>query len=196
MEWYLSALKKYAEFNGRSRRTEFWMFQLINLLVSFVVGFLSGVLFGESGLILANLYSLAVLLPTIAVGVRRMHDTGRSGWWILLPIANIVFWAEDSQLGDNKYGPNPKVVASAPVETSSLQRTHPHLFPTVSSVVASVQEPMLSPTTNLTAVPILSSQTAKSSLEIELEKAAKLLEDQLIDEEEYRTLKKKIIERS
>ncbi|MBK5549174.1 MULTISPECIES: DUF805 domain-containing protein [unclassified Pseudomonas] len=103
---YLEVLKKYAVFTGRASRREYWMFILINLGVAIVLGVIDAVL-GAKGII-SNFYSLAVFLPSIAAAIRRMHDTNRSGWWILLPIVNIVFLAQDSQPGDNRFGPNPK----------------------------------------------------------------------------------------
>ncbi|MBL4624308.1 MAG: DUF805 domain-containing protein, partial [Flavobacteriales bacterium] len=77
MNWYLLVLTKYVDFNGRARRKEYWMFQLFNFIVSFCLGFLGG--FADLP-ILSTIYSVAVLLPSIAVGVRRMHDVGKSGW--------------------------------------------------------------------------------------------------------------------
>jgi len=113
MSWYLEVLKKYAVFSGRARRKEFWMFYLINAIISVTLTFIEG-LAGSPGVV-AGLYSLAVLLPFIAVGVRRLHDTNRSGRWmliVLIPFIGIivlfVFMAQDSQPGDNQYGPNPK----------------------------------------------------------------------------------------
>lgn len=114
MNWYVEVMRKYAVFQGRARRKEYWMFFLFNILIAFGLGFamafLSAMLgFGQS---VANatstLYSLAVLVPGIAVGVRRMHDIGRSGWWILFPIVNLVMFCLNSQSGENEYGPNPK----------------------------------------------------------------------------------------
>ena len=113
MEWYLKVIKQYADFNGRARRTEFWMFVLFNIIISGVLTFVDE-LIGTS-YILSGLYALFVLIPGLAVAVRRLHDTGRSGWWIfinLVPLIGtiwlIVLWAQDSQPGDNEYGPNPK----------------------------------------------------------------------------------------
>jgi uncharacterized membrane protein YhaH (DUF805 family) len=117
MDWYLGVLKKYAEFKGRARRREFWMFALFNFIISLVLSIIDRVIGNpEMGLgILGTLYALAVLLPSLAVGVRRLHDTGRSGWWLLIGlipciglIVLIIFTVEDSQAGDNQYGPNPK----------------------------------------------------------------------------------------
>lgn len=114
MDWYLTVLKKYADFNGRARRKEYWMFFLFNLIISFVIGFIFGFIgaFIGVGAALSNftsiIYSLALLIPSIAVAVRRMHDIGRSGWWILFPIVNLVFLVTEGQPIDNEYGPNPK----------------------------------------------------------------------------------------
>ena len=123
MNHYLTVLKKYAVFSGRATRSEFWFFVLFNIIISFVLGFIDGMIGGpgtkESIGILGSIYSLAVLLPSIGVTVRRLHDTNRSGWWILiglLPIIGgivlIIFAAMDST-ADNKYGPNPKGMRTA-----------------------------------------------------------------------------------
>ena len=119
MNWYLDVLKnKYALFEGRARRQEYWMFMLFNIIVFVVLDVLMMVLadsfLGKVFGILYLLYWLAVLCPGIAVGVRRLHDTNRSGWWMLLgivPLANIallVFMCLDSTPGNNDHGPNPK----------------------------------------------------------------------------------------
>lgn len=108
MEWYLEVLKKYAVFTGRSRRKEFWMFALIHLIIMVVLGWVSEVL--------SSIYSLAVLLPAIGVSIRRLHDTGKRGWWLLLhfipvigTIILIIFFVQDSEEDANEYGPNPKL---------------------------------------------------------------------------------------
>ncbi|UGY90294.1 DUF805 domain-containing protein [Streptomyces gobiensis] len=114
MHWYVDVLKKYAVFNGRARRQEYWMFALISLVISIVLTIVDAVL--GTGFIV-GLYSLAVLLPSLAVGVRRLHDTDRSGWWLLIaliPLVGViillVFLASDSTPQENSYGPNPKQV--------------------------------------------------------------------------------------
>jgi uncharacterized membrane protein YhaH (DUF805 family) len=110
MEWYIKVLKNYAEFTGRASRKEYWMFALFNIIISIGLGVLGGVLQNATRTnqgILGNIYSLAVLVPSIAVAIRRMHDTGRSGWWCIVPIANLIFACESSQPGSNKYGSNP-----------------------------------------------------------------------------------------
>jgi len=116
MSWYLAVLKKYAVFGGRARRKEYWMFVLVNALIA--VGL--GVLDGDQG-VLAGLYSLAVLVPSLAVSVRRLHDTNRSGWWLLIaliPLAGaivlLVFTLQDSDRIENRYGPSPKYIVGYP----------------------------------------------------------------------------------
>ena len=90
------------------------MFFLFNLIIAIILGFASGFIGAALGLgmTISNIpniiYDLAILIPGIAVAVRRMHDIGRSGWWIILPLVNLVFLCLDSQPGQNEYGPNPK----------------------------------------------------------------------------------------
>lgn len=108
MQWYGDVFKKYATFAGRAERKEFWYFTLINALVVVALAIVDNLL-GLSAT-LQNLYTLAVFLPSIAVAARRMHDTGRSGWWQLLPIVNIVFFAQEGNAGSNKYGDDPKAL--------------------------------------------------------------------------------------
>lgn len=114
MNWYIAVLKNYVGFSGRARRKEYWMFFLFNIIVSFV---LAGIDMALGMQFLYSIYSLAVLLPSIAVAIRRMHDTGRTGWWILINfipligfIIFIIFACQDSEPGSNDYGPNPKEV--------------------------------------------------------------------------------------
>jgi len=119
MEWYLAVLKNYVGFEGRARRKEFWMFTLVNFIVYIVLNILSsfiGIL-----AVLGFLYSLGTLLPSLAVSVRRLHDTGRCGWWVLIGFVPLIGWLVmlyfcvlDSQPGANEYGPNPKEDGQAP----------------------------------------------------------------------------------
>jgi uncharacterized membrane protein YhaH (DUF805 family) len=111
MNWFLTVLKKYAVFSGRARRKEYWMFVLFYTLIYIALAFVTGYVGGAalSGIVIM-VYSLAMFIPSISVGVRRMHDIGRSGWWILFPIVNLVFLFLDSQAEENEYGPNPKMV--------------------------------------------------------------------------------------
>jgi uncharacterized membrane protein YhaH (DUF805 family) len=123
MNWYIGVLKKYAVFSGRARRKEYWMFVLINLLIGLALGIISmplGLTSENGNSVLTTLYSLAVLLPNIAVAVRRLHDTDRSGWWFFISfipllgfIVMLVFMVTDSTPGDNRYGPNPKAAAAS-----------------------------------------------------------------------------------
>ena len=99
---YIDALRHYAVFTGRATRSSFWTFFFINIAVEFVMGFIEGFL--DMPGIASSLFYFAILIPTIAVGVRRMHDVDRSGWWVLLPIGNIIFWAEEGSRGTNQYG--------------------------------------------------------------------------------------------
>ncbi len=116
MSWYIKVLSNYANFEGRARRKEYWMFFLFNLIIAVLIGFITGYIGGVlgKGTSINNaaslIYNLAIFLPSLGVAIRRMHDTGRSGWWILLPFANLVFLCFDSEPGTNKYGPNPKMI--------------------------------------------------------------------------------------
>ncbi len=122
MNWYLVVLKKYAVFSGRARRKEYWMFTLFSTIIACVLGFIEGIVGiapEANQSILAGIYTLAVLIPTIAVSVRRIPDTGRSGLWVLIGlvpligvIVLIVFMVQDSQQGDNQYGSNPKMATT------------------------------------------------------------------------------------
>jgi uncharacterized membrane protein YhaH (DUF805 family) len=124
VNWYLQVLQKYAVFSGRARRKEYWIFGLIHAVVAYglkgadlLIGrFHPSYTFG----MLWILYVFATFIPLLAVSVRRLHDTNRSGWWFamfLIPIANLilffVFMTEDSQPGENRFGPNPKSEVAA-----------------------------------------------------------------------------------
>ena len=113
MNWYLKVLKHYADFNGRARRQEYWMFVLFNIIFAFVAGALDAAL-GSWGAI-GGLYGLALLIPGLAVSVRRLHDIGKSGWMLLIALIPLIgtIWliillATDSTPGNNQYGNNPK----------------------------------------------------------------------------------------
>jgi uncharacterized membrane protein YhaH (DUF805 family) len=100
-------MENYANFNGRARRKEYWMFFLVNLIIGFILGFVAG-LISPSLTIIGNIYSLAVLVPGIAVAIRRMHDVDKSGWFILIPFYNIYLACQDGTTGPNQYGLDPK----------------------------------------------------------------------------------------
>jgi uncharacterized membrane protein YhaH (DUF805 family) len=134
MNWYLGVVKKYAVFKGRARRTEYWMFVLVNCIICIVLALLisipsvisyavTGQPSAVSGIfaILLWLFSLAMLLPGLAVSVRRLHDTNRSGFFLfmsLIPLAGsiilLVFLIQEGSSGDNRFGPDPR--GSAPAE--------------------------------------------------------------------------------
>ena len=115
MDMFIKVVRdNYANFEGRARRNEYWMFTLIVVIINIGTSVLDGVLFPEQRLI-SNLFSLAIVVPSVAVGARRLHDTGKSGWWQLLYILVIIGWipliiflAKDSDIGDNDYGPSEK----------------------------------------------------------------------------------------
>jgi uncharacterized membrane protein YhaH (DUF805 family) len=123
MKWYLDALKKYAVFSGRASRKEYWYFLLFNIIISValaVVDGITGSFSADAGMgLLGGVYTLAVLIPGLAAAVRRLHDTDRSGWWLLFAfvpfiggIVLLVFLVQDSQPGANQHGANPKEAAA------------------------------------------------------------------------------------
>lgn len=109
MNWYIAVLKKYAVFSGRASRSEFWFFVLFNIIVSIILGIVDGI--AQTNGLIGNIYSLAVLLPSLAVGIRRIHDSGKSGWFILVPFYNLYLYIIDGTHGENKYGPRPTATA-------------------------------------------------------------------------------------
>lgn len=104
MNWYLKVLKNYVGFDGRARRKEYWMFFLFNMIICIVLSVIPKI--GES---LNSIYSLAILLPSIAVAIRRMHDVGKSGWFILIPFYNLYLCIIEGEKGANQYGEDPKL---------------------------------------------------------------------------------------
>ncbi len=120
MKWYLEVLRKYGVFDGRAHRTEFWMFTLVSVIVSLVLTIVDVVIgtYGGYGGLLSGLYGLAVVVPSLAVGARRLHDIGRSGWWqliVLIPLIGaivlIVWWATAGVRAPNEHGPDPWAAA-------------------------------------------------------------------------------------
>lgn len=157
MNYYLAVLKKYAIFDGRAQRAEYWYFVLFNVIVMFLLSMLDTVLGisadPEDG-ILSGIYQLAVLIPSIAVGIRRMHDVNKSGWFILIPIYNFILAVTDGTPGDNRYGQNPKgqvspvsapssepVQVPAPEPTPEPTQTSQPVDPNVSQGENSNEEP-------------------------------------------------------
>ena len=123
MNWYLRVLNQYSDFNGRARRKEYWMFALVNFIISLaIIGIDNalGLSFNYTGNISGagvfnSIYNLLILIPSLAVTVRRLHDVGKSGWMLLIGLIPLVgaIWLlilllRDSEAGENKYGPNPK----------------------------------------------------------------------------------------
>ena len=105
MNWYLKVLKNYAVFEGRSRRKEYWYFSLFYILFAFLIAFITRI----SGIqFLYPIYMLASIIPALAVSVRRMHDINKSGWFILIPIYNIILYCTNGTVGPNQYGSDPK----------------------------------------------------------------------------------------
>ncbi|WP_240646542.1 DUF805 domain-containing protein [Chitinophaga rhizosphaerae] len=103
-----AALQKFADFKGRATRPEFWYFFLFNLIVTWGVYFILAMVMGEiAASMVQMIVSLALLIPYLAVAVRRMHDLGKSGWFILIPIYNLILFATEGEKGDNEYGPDP-----------------------------------------------------------------------------------------
>jgi uncharacterized membrane protein YhaH (DUF805 family) len=123
MNWYLKVLKQYADFSGRARRKEYWMFVLFNSLFAIVALILDNILGLTIGKlpygVFYSLYGLAVLIPGLAVSVRRLHDVGKSGWMYLIGLIPLigaiwllVLFCYDSQQGNNKWGENPKEITA------------------------------------------------------------------------------------
>lgn len=104
MEEYLTVIKKYAEFSGRSTRREYWMFFVVSLGISIVLSILEVVLSFDY---LSDIYSLAIFLPSLGVAIRRMHDINESGWFCIIPFYNLYLAAQPGTKGSNKYGADP-----------------------------------------------------------------------------------------
>jgi uncharacterized membrane protein YhaH (DUF805 family) len=123
MNWFMTAVKKYATFSGRSQRSEYWYFLLFYMIIYIVLAVVDGItgsFSAKSGVgLLTGIFSLAMLLPSLAVTVRRLHDTDRSGWWILIGLIPLIgrivlllFLVHDSGTGANRFGENPKAATS------------------------------------------------------------------------------------
>lgn len=146
MNWYVDVLKKYTVFTGRASREEYWMFTLINFVVSLFVGVIAKAIGVDA---LDSLYLIAVIIPSVAVGIRRLHDTNRSGWFMFLsfiPIVGwivlIIFFIQDSDVDTNQYGPNPKNgdVSSTPSSTVPSQESKLSQEPTPNSAIVEAPE--------------------------------------------------------
>lgn len=111
MDWYIAAMRRSFDFSGRATRPEFWWFMGLSMLFSVVVGAVAGIVSPDASDLASALFSLVHLLPTLAVGARRLHDTGRTGWWqlvVLVPLVGFIvlvfFMVRRSDEGDNAYG--------------------------------------------------------------------------------------------
>lgn len=118
MDWYINVLRNYVGFGGRARRKEFWMFILVNIIFAFVLGVLDKMFgwqrAGGEG-ILTTIYAILVFLPSWAVQFRRLHDTDRTAWWLLLLVIPVIGWlviilfsCQDGTPGENRFGSDPK----------------------------------------------------------------------------------------
>ena len=109
MEWYIKVVRdNYSNFEGRASRQEYWMFILFNSIFIIALSFIEVFLFGLYSELLSNLYALAILVPSIAVGIRRMHDTGKSGWFLLIPFYNFILAVTQGESNSNIYGQAPE----------------------------------------------------------------------------------------
>jgi uncharacterized membrane protein YhaH (DUF805 family) len=105
MNYYFKVWQNYATFSGRARRSEYWYFFLFNVSALILLSFIGAAM---GNMIFYVLYALAALIPGIAVAVRRMHDVGKSGWFAIVPIYNLILVFTEGDSGDNEYGPDPK----------------------------------------------------------------------------------------
>lgn len=128
MNWYLKVLKQYADFEGRARRKEYWMFTLFNVLIMYALIIAGGAAESSVLMALGGVYALGTIVPSLAVGVRRMHDIGKSGWHILIGLIPLIggIWllvlnCTDSETGTNQWGANPKVVTNEINEIGTSQ---------------------------------------------------------------------------
>ena len=137
MHYFISALKKYAVFSGRSRRAEYWYFVLFSTLIGIGVSTIDAFLYGleSEAFVTPSLFiSLAMTVPSISVGVRRLHDIDKSAWWMLLYFILIVGWipllvwaARAGTTGPNRFGDDPKQIDYATEESIDPDPPHPHL---------------------------------------------------------------------
>lgn len=117
IEYYLDAFRNYANFEGRARRSEYWFFVLFNIVVSLLL-FILVILIPYLGIIAYFIYTLGIIIPNLALIVRRLHDTNRSGWsflFTLIPLLGgiivFIFMVEEGTHGPNRYGPDPKSIS-------------------------------------------------------------------------------------
>lgn len=116
--WLRAVKDNYANFKGRDTRPQYWWFFLMNFIVSFIGGFIAGAVGIE---MISTIVTLVFLLPSIGAAVRRMHDLGKSGWFILIPIYNIILLATEGEDKTNEYGPNPRGTGEQPFDFENQQ---------------------------------------------------------------------------
>ena len=117
MNYYFEVLKKYADFNGRARRSEYWYFTLFSSIASIILNIVD---LSMGSAVLSSIYSLGTLIPAIAVAVRRMHDVDKSGWYFLIPFYNLILACTEGTQGENQYGEDPKGGHGSFVSESNL----------------------------------------------------------------------------
>ena len=119
MNWYLKVIQQYFDFSGRARRKEFWMFYLINMIISWGLSLFDLILGTDFFSVVSFIYSLFILIPNLAVSVRRLHDVGKTGWYMLLiflPIIGwiwlLILWCMEGESRSNAWGDNPKGIGN------------------------------------------------------------------------------------
>lgn len=122
VENFVNVLSKFSDFSGRASRAEYWYFILANFILGVILGFVGGM--SQNQMIVTyvmNAYNVLILVPSIAVGVRRMHDVGKSGWFVLIPIYNLILACTAGESGPNRFGQDPYgAVTTVPVTTPTL----------------------------------------------------------------------------
>lgn len=106
MEWYVTVLRKSLVITGRARRKEYWMFTLFDTIIYILLLIVDYGLFDKE--IISEVYRLLMFIPYITVGIRRMHDTDNKGWFLLIPIYNLILCLREGTIGENDYGEDPK----------------------------------------------------------------------------------------
>jgi uncharacterized membrane protein YhaH (DUF805 family) len=122
MKWYLKVVRdNYANFNGRARRQEYWMFVLFHMIFTYggliVLGLIAAAIESPFIIFIVHIYLFAVMIPSLAVAVRRMHDVGKSGWYLLIPIYSFILAITEGDKGTNQYGPDPKSADNQEIDT-------------------------------------------------------------------------------
>lgn len=126
IDYYLKVLKQYVDFSGRARRKEYWYFALCHMIIIYGIILIAGLLANSSSTVagilsvVIGIYYLGTFLPVLAVGVRRMHDVGKSGWFLIIPIYNIILAVTEGQSGPNEYGHDPKAAERKGVTTETF----------------------------------------------------------------------------